>query len=112
MLKGWIGRSGQSGGPLSPQCRQRAAPKGLPAGLAAQFAASFIKDEVDPSRTLIFGNLERCTIDMVNVLSVINRYVERHGCRVVVITHDEKIAEALTDRREKFSIRRYVHRRR
>lgn len=57
-------------------------------GLASLLVGSFIKNEVDSSRPIIFDDLERCTVDNGVLLGMINRYVEHHGCRVIVIAHD------------------------
>lgn len=70
-------------------------------GLAGLLAGSFIKNEVDLSKPLIFDDLERCTIPNEVLLGLINRYVEHHGCRVIVIAHDTKIVKTFAENKEK-----------
>jgi hypothetical protein len=69
--------------------------------IASGVANAFIKDEVKKDRTIIFDDLERSGIELEDRLGVINHYVEHHGCRVVIIAHDEKIAEAFGENKEK-----------
>lgn len=70
-------------------------------GLASLLTGSFIKNEVDSSRALIFDDLERCTVENTVLLGMINRYVEHHGCRVIVIAHDNKVVKTFADTKEK-----------
>lgn len=70
-------------------------------GLASLLTGPFIKNEVDSSRTLILDDLERCTVENAVLLGMINRYVEHHGCRVIVIAHDNKVVETFADTKEK-----------
>jgi len=75
---------------------------GIPVGaIASQLATVFIRDKVRTDRTLIFDDLERCHIKPTDLLGVINRYVEHHGCRVVVIAHEGKLRKKLLEQREK-----------
>jgi Cdc6-like AAA superfamily ATPase len=70
-------------------------------GLASFLIGPFIKNEVDNSRPLILDDLERCTVDNGVLLGMINRYVEHHGCRVIVIAHDTKVVETFAETKEK-----------
>lgn len=70
-------------------------------GMLSGLASAFIKDKVDHSRVLIFDDLERCQIDINDLLGVINNYVEHHGCRVIVIAHDEKLKAGFASSKEK-----------
>ncbi|MBB3412168.1 Cdc6-like AAA superfamily ATPase [Rhizobium sp. BK316] len=70
-------------------------------GLASLLTGPFIKNEVDNSRPLILDDLERCTVENAVLLGMINRYVEHHGCRVIVIAHDTKVVETFADTKEK-----------
>lgn len=70
-------------------------------GLASLLTGPFIKNEVDSSRALILDDLERCTVENAVLLGMINRYVEHHGCRVIVIAHDLKVVETFADTKEK-----------
>lgn len=69
-------------------------------GLPSAIVGAVLGNRVDTSRLLIFDDLERCKMPLNDVLGVINRYVEHHGCRVVVIAHDDKV-EGLTTIKEK-----------
>jgi len=70
-------------------------------GLASLITGPFIKNAVDNSRPLILDDLERCTVENAVLLGIINRYVEHHGCRVIVIAHDAKVVETFADTKEK-----------
>ncbi|WP_197434528.1 hypothetical protein V6582_16830 [Agrobacterium vitis] len=70
-------------------------------GLASILANHFIKNEVDSSRPLIFDDLERCTVENAVLLGMINRYVEHHRCRVIVIAHDNELVENFAHTKEK-----------
>ncbi|MDX0319482.1 hypothetical protein GOC38_17855 [Sinorhizobium meliloti] len=70
-------------------------------GLASLLTGPFIKNEVDSSHPLILDDLERCTVENAVLLGMINRYVEHHGCRVIVIAHDNKVVETFADTKEK-----------
>ncbi|WP_275782669.1 hypothetical protein [Pararhizobium gei] len=71
------------------------------AGLATLITNSFIKEEVDTSKPIVFDDLERSPVDKARLLGVINRYVEHHGCRVIVIAHDDKLVGEFNDAKEK-----------
>lgn len=64
------------------------------------FNAIFRRD-IKPDRTLIFDDLERSNLGFKDVLGVINSYVEQHKFRVIVIAHDEKMAEEFREVKEK-----------
>lgn len=70
-------------------------------GLASVLANSFIKNEIDNTRPLILDDLERCSVEHRALLGVINRYVEHHKCRVIVIAHDDKIVKEFEESKEK-----------
>jgi hypothetical protein len=75
---------------------------GIPVGaFASQFVGLFTRERAEASRTLILDDLERSRIDPSDLLGIINRYVEHHGCRVVVIAHEGKLADLLLEQREK-----------
>ncbi len=69
--------------------------------LATSLANTFIKNTVDASKPLILDDLERCAIPPKELLGIINRYVEHHKCRVIVIAHDEKIVGGFQEAKEK-----------
>ena len=70
-------------------------------GLASVLATSFTKNEIVNTRPLIFDDLERCSIENRALLGLINRYVEHHKCRVIVIAHDDKIVKEFEESKEK-----------
>ncbi len=71
------------------------------AGLANLVTNTFIKEEVDRSKPIVFDDLERSPVDKARLLGIINRYVEHHGCRVIVIAHDEKLVDEFKESKEK-----------
>ena len=62
---------------------------------------AIIRQEIKPDRTLVFDDLERCGLNLKDILGVINIYVEHHGCRVVVISHEGKLNEEFQQTKEK-----------
>ena len=70
-------------------------------GAAPAFASALLERSIDYDRPIVFDDLERCSMPLCETLGVLNDYVERRGCRVIVIAHDEKIIEKLQGRREK-----------
>lgn len=70
-------------------------------GLASGVVNALIREKVNTDRTLIFDDLERCGLTLKETLGVINRYVEHHGCRVVVIAHDERLTADFKESKEK-----------
>ena len=70
-------------------------------GIASGVINAFIRENVENSKILIFDDLERCSIPIKECLGAINKYVEHHGCRVVVIAHDEKLTGEFLDAKEK-----------
>ena len=69
--------------------------------LVGNIANALIKEKVDNSRSIIFDDLERCKIDQEDIFGAINKYIEHHQCKVIVIAHDKKLQEGLTDKKEK-----------
>lgn len=72
----------------------------LAGGLPSLFNAAFRRD-LEPSKILIFDDLERCSIRNEDILGAINSYVEQRGFRVVVISHDKKIVDQIREMKEK-----------
>ena len=62
---------------------------------------SLLKIELNQNFVIVFDDLERCTIELSNLLGIINWFVEHQNCKVVVIAHDEKIQENLQEKKEK-----------
>lgn len=78
--------------------------KGIPVPIGQiSFAVinEIIKQQVDVNKTIIFDDLERCTICINDLLGVINHYVENEWCRVIVVTHDDKLENQFTEKKEK-----------
>ena len=69
--------------------------------LIGNIANALIKEKVDNTKPIIFDDLERCTIDPKDLFGAINKYVEHHECKVIVIAHDDKLNEELIDKKEK-----------
>ena len=69
--------------------------------LIGNIANAIIKEKVDNSKLIVFDDLERCSIKLSDLFGVVNKYVEHHGCKVIVIAHDEKLKAHLTDKKEK-----------
>lgn len=75
---------------------------GVPVGeIASNFVGMFIREQADTEGIVIFDDLERCNVPASDLLGVINRYVEHHGCRVIVITHEGELSDGLIKQREK-----------
>lgn len=70
-------------------------------GLVAGLANAIIREQVKNDRILIFDDLERSKIDTNDLLGIFNKYLEHHKCRVIVLAHDKKVAEAFKDSKEK-----------
>lgn len=52
---------------------------------------SSIKESIKKDKVIIFDDLERCQINLDITLGAINKYIEHHKCRVIVICNDKKI---------------------
>ncbi len=70
-------------------------------GAVSGLVNALMREQVNTSRILVFDDLERCSLDVAGQLGIINRYVEHHGCRVLVIAHDEKLSKEFIESREK-----------
>lgn len=70
-------------------------------GIASGLANALLRESVKSDRVLVFDDLERTNIDAQTLLGIFNAYIEHHGCRVIVIAHDGKIAEDLKEIKEK-----------
>lgn len=49
------------------------------------------EDIVKGKRIIIFDDLERCNIEIDEVFGYINEFVEHYGCKVILLTDEEKI---------------------
>ncbi|MGB3389317.1 MAG: hypothetical protein WBA88_15170 [Pseudaminobacter sp.] len=70
-------------------------------GLTSGLVGAFLRQEVRNDKPIIFDDLERCGLGVKETLGIINLYVEHHGCCVVVIAHDQKLAEEFSEAKEK-----------
>lgn len=73
---------------------------GVP-GIVNGVAEAFIREKVKKDKVIVFDDLERANLDLNKILGCINKYVEHHQCRVIVIAHDEIIQEELNKVKEK-----------
>lgn len=74
------------------------------AGLASGVWSMYLRQRLKPDRTIIFDDLERSSLwvnQKSELLGAINHYAEHLGFRVVVICHEERIAEELAELKEK-----------
>ncbi len=69
--------------------------------IISSLADAFIKEEVDQSKVIVFDDLERCSIELKDILGAINKYIEHHKCRVIVIAHDIEIESTFKATKEK-----------
>lgn len=77
---------------------------GFGAPLGSVLAAAIdveAKERADKSKLIVFDDLERCPIDLKMLLGLFNYYVEHHGCRLIVIAHDDKIISGFIEVKEK-----------
>ncbi|MDE8742856.1 hypothetical protein PZA20_13640 [Pectobacterium polaris] len=70
-------------------------------GLVGKVVNAIIKEDIKTDRILVFDDLERCTINTNQILGVINKYVEHHKCKVIVIAHDIKLTDVFSQTKEK-----------
>lgn len=70
-------------------------------GLPAALFDAILGEEIDNTYPIVFDDLERSAVKPRELLGIINRYVEHHGCRVIIIAHDSKLARVLTGQKEK-----------
>ncbi|MCK5116999.1 MAG: hypothetical protein KAR44_10390 [Candidatus Aegiribacteria sp.] len=54
---------------------------------------SIPKYMMDSGRLLVFDDLERCSIPLMDILGYINQYVECQGCNVLIIANEEEIVD-------------------
>jgi len=76
------------------------------AGFANSVWNAFLRQRLKPDRTIVFDDLERSPLwataaQRSELLGAINHYVEHRGFRVIVICHDERIADELAELKEK-----------
>ncbi|HDS5355017.1 TPA: hypothetical protein QHU15_003025 [Enterobacter kobei] len=69
--------------------------------IISSLADAIIKEKVDNSKIIVFDDLERCSINLKDILGAINKYIEHHKCRVLVIAHDSEIESEFITTKEK-----------
>lgn len=62
---------------------------------------SSFKESIKKDKVIIFDDLERCQINLNNTLGAINKYIEHHGCQVIVICNDKHSDKELLVTKEK-----------
>ena len=60
-----------------------------------------VRRKISDAKIIVFDDLERSLIKLKSLLGVINFYVEHCGCRVFVVTHDDKITAEFDEAKEK-----------
>ncbi|WET41228.1 hypothetical protein [Citrobacter enshiensis] len=70
--------------------------------LIGNIVNAIIKEKVDNSKPIVFDDLERCTIKPEDIFGVINKYVEHHKCKVIVIAHDDKLNKDYLIKKRKY----------
>ena len=66
----------------------------------------------EKSTFLCFDDLERCSLDLADVLGIVNKFVEHDHVKTLIIANEEKITEDKKEEYEKFKekvIGRVVH---
>lgn len=64
----------------------------LPIGsLVGNIANTIFKEKVSNEKIIVFDDLERSNINKRVILSVVNKYIEHHGCKVLIIANDKEI---------------------
>lgn len=74
------------------------------AGLSSSLWSAYLRQRLKPDRTIVFDDLERSTLwrdQKGELLGAINQYAEHLGFRVIVICHEDRIAEELAQLKEK-----------
>ncbi|HEJ6941457.1 TPA: hypothetical protein SMF29_002222 [Serratia marcescens] len=70
-------------------------------GIVSGLVNAVIKEDVKNDRVIVFDDIERCSVNINQILGAINKYVEHHGCKVVAIAHDKKIMDSFEKSKEK-----------
>ncbi len=70
-------------------------------GIVPDVAIAVMRRELKPDRILVFDDLERSELSLKDLLGAINFYIEQRGFRVVVIAHDEQLADSFIKMKEK-----------
>lgn len=73
----------------------------VPLGALISAGVEFIKENIDKDKIIIFDDLERCVMKGSDLFGVINHYIEKHGCRVVIICNESKVSDEFIEIKEK-----------
>lgn len=60
-------------------------------GFTASLAGAFLRQEISIDKPLIFDDIERCGVNLKEILGIINLYTEHHGCNVIVIANEGEL---------------------
>lgn len=77
---------------------------GFKVGIGSILSATINTTEnkyIKKDKIIVFDDLERCQLNLEETLGVINKYVEHHKCRVIVICNEHKTDKKLAVTKEK-----------
>lgn len=60
------------------------------------------------NKVLVFDDLERCTIEIKNILGYINQLVENNGQRVIIVANEEEIIQQLNIEKKEETTNEYL----
>lgn len=66
-------------------------------GAAADWLNATMRQNIEPNRTLIFDDLERCGMSLEEMMGVFSTYIEHLGFRVVLVADEERLQERHKD---------------
>lgn len=67
------------------------------AGAATGWLNAALRRQVEPDRTLIFDDVERCGLGLEEIMGVVSTYLDHHGFRVVLIADEERLTKKHSD---------------
>lgn len=62
-------------------------------GAAADWLNAIMRQNIEPNRTLIFDDLERCSMSLEEMMGVFSTYIDHLGFRVVLVADEERLKE-------------------
>ncbi len=62
-------------------------------GAAAEWLNATMRRNVQPDRTLVFDDIERCGMSLEQLMGVVSTYVEHLGFRVILIADEDRLQE-------------------
>ena len=69
--------------------------------LTPSLCNALLRRNVEIDKVLVFDDVERCTVELSDLLGAINVYIEHYKCKVIIVAHDEKIVDFLSHVKEK-----------